>query len=279
MPTLAARNKQNALFAANRANGQVVVSAHAVNGVTRRTRVNESGSLRVRFPNAFEGELEAVLVNTAGGVAGGDHFGVDLTLGEGARLMATTAAAEKVYRTFGPEAVFDLRLNVASGAMLRWLPQETILFDQAKLSRRIEVDLAPDARLLLAETLVLGRAAMGEAVAQGQVFDRWRVRRDGRLVFAEALRLDGAIAEQLSHRAVAGGAVALATVLVAPADDSLVARVRELGENFRGEVAVSCWNGLAVVRCLASDSAILRHDLTAVLGAVSEVPLPRLWTN
>jgi urease accessory protein len=279
VPTIAARNKENALFAANRAVGRVVVSAHAAGAVTRRTRVNESGSLRVRFPNAFEGELEAVLVNTAGGVAGGDRFGVDVTLGEGARLMVTTAAAEKVYRTFGPEAAFDLKLDVGSGAALRWLPQETILFDQARLSRRIEVDLAPDARLLLAETLVLGRSAMGEAVAQGQVFDRWRVRRGGRLVFAEALRFDGAIAEQLAEKAVAGGAVALATVLVAPGDDCLVARVRALGGGFRGEVAASCWNGLAVVRCLAADGAVLRHDLTIALGAVSDVPLPRLWIN
>lgn len=279
MPTIAARNKENALFAANRAVGRVVVSAHAVGAVTRRTRVNESGSLRVRFPNAFDGELEAVLVNTAGGVAGGDRFAVDVTLGEGARLMVTSAAAEKVYRALGPEAEIDLKLNVGSGATMRWLPQETILFDQARLSRRIEVDLAPDARLLLAETLVLGRSAMGEAVAQGHVFDRWRVRRGGRLVFAEALRLDGAIAAQLAEKAVADGAIALATVLVAPGDDSLVARVRALGDSFRGEVAASCWNGLAVVRCLAADGAVLRHDLTIALGAVSDVPLPRLWIN
>jgi urease accessory protein len=162
---------------------------------------------------------------------------------------------------------------------MRWLPQETILFDQARLSRRIEVDLAPDARLLLAETLVLGRSAMGEAVAQGHVFDCWRVRRGGRLVFADALRLDGSIAVQLAEKAAAGGAVALATVLVVPGDDSLVARVRGLGDSFRGQVGASCWNGLAVVRCLAGDGAMLRHDLTIALEAVSDTPLPRLWIN
>ena len=114
--------------------------------------------------------------------------------------MVTTAAAEKIYRSPGPDADMEVALAVSAGGQLAWLPQETILFDRARLSRRIEVDLAEGASLIMAEAVVFGRAAMGETVREGRFADRWRVRRDGRLIFAESARLDGAIAETLGRR-------------------------------------------------------------------------------
>ena len=130
-------------FAANRATGHIALAVAAAGGVTRRARVHEDGSLRVRFPNAAGDALEAVIVNTGGGMTGGDRFSIDIEVGEGARLVAGTAAAEKIYRSTGPDAVMDVALSVAAGGRLAWLPQETILFDRARLSRRIDVDLAP----------------------------------------------------------------------------------------------------------------------------------------
>jgi len=219
------------------------------------------------------------MVNTAGGIAGGDQLRLDIAVGEGARLILTTAAAEKVYRSLGPDSVIEVKLRVAAGGALYWLPQETILFDQARMARSIEVELAADATVLMAEALVLGRAAMGEAVVQGRLFDRWRVRRGAGLIFAETLRLDGAIAEALAAPAVADGAMAMATILMAPGDDSTVAAVRALGDSMRGDVGVSAWSGIALVRLLAADGAALRHDLATVLTTLSDTPLPRLWVN
>jgi urease accessory protein len=169
-------------------------------------------------------------------------------------------------------------LDVAPGAALAWLPQETILFDRARLSRTIDVSMAVDARLFLAEAIVFGRSGMGEAVEEGALFDRWRVRRGGKLVYAESVRLDGAIAKRLAEPAVAKGGIAVATVLVGPGDDSVVEKVRALESEFSGEVGASSWNGIAAVRLCAADGAALRHDLVHVMTAVRGT-LPRIWTN
>ncbi|KAB2876300.1 MAG: urease accessory protein UreD [Pseudorhodoplanes sp.] len=266
-------------FAANRARGRIALRVGSRGGRTGREDVHEDGSLRVRFPNADPGECEAVIVNTAGGIAGGDRLDLDIAVGPGARLAVCTAAAEKVYRTHGPDSEIAVRLQIAPGAALRWLPQETILFDGARMSRTIDIDLAGDGSLALVESMVFGRAAMGETVAQGALLDRWRVRRDGRLVFADAVRLDGKVAEALAHPAAAGGAGALATVLLAPGDDAIAAAVRALDAGFSGECGVSAWNGIALVRLCARDGAALRRDLLAVFGALGNGAPPRLWMN
>ena len=264
------------VFAANRAAGRIALSVAATDGVTRRRDVYEDGPLRVRFPNAYDGALEAVFVNTAGGIAGGDRHDLDMAAGEGAALTVTTAAAEKVYRALGPDAEIGVKLSAAAKSKLCWLPQETILFDRARLVRRIEVDLDEAASFLMAEAVVFGRSAMGERVEQGSFTDRWRVRRGGRLVFAETVRLDGAVARRLAEPAVAGGGAAIATVLAVPGDEAAVARVRQ--QTFCGEVGASAWNGLAVARLCAKDGASLRRDLCAVIGAFGGT-LPRSWLN
>jgi len=260
-------------FAANRARGTIALAVAAADGVTRRTRVHESGSLRVRFPNTQDG-LEAVIVNTGGGMTGGDEFSVGIDVAEGAHLVAGTAAAEKIYRSTGPDTAMNVRLSVGEGGRLAWLPQETILFDRARLKRRIGVDLAEDASLVMAEAIVFGRAAMGEQNTQGFWADTWRVRRGGRLAFAENVRLDGDITAKLARRACANGAIALATVLIAPADDRMLEAVRAL--DFAGEAGVSAWNGIAVARLVARDGASLRRDLVALLAGLGQ-PVPRLW--
>ena len=265
-----------AIFAANRAVGSLSFSVKQVAGKTRRAQVREAGSLRVRCPGQPAAELEAVLINTAGGVAGGDRFTLDIVAEQGTRLVVTTAAAEKVYRTLGPDSVIDVKLDVADGATLAWLPQETILFDRARMARSIDVSLAPDATLFLAEAIVFGRSGMGETVEEGALTDRWRVRRGGKLIYAETVRLEGAIAERLGQPAVAKGGVAIATVLIAPGDEAAVAALRAL--QFEGEVGASAWNGIAVVRLCATDAAALRRDLVHVMTAVRG-SLPRIWTN
>jgi urease accessory protein len=265
------------VFAANRAVSRIALTVAEADGTTRRTRVVEDGSLRVRFPRPSSRALDAVIVNTGGGIAGGDRLDVRVAVGEGARLIVTTAAAEKIYRSLGPDAAIHLNLSVAAHGSLLWLPQETILFDRARLARTIDVELAEDATLVLTEALVFGRAAMGEAVEQGHLFDRWRVRRKGRLVFAETARLGEAIGEILREPGVAAGAAAVATLFIYPADAARIAAVRERAD-WMSEVAISAWNGFAVARFVAADGAALRNDLIAAVTALG-VPLPRLWLN
>ncbi|ARQ00637.1 urease accessory protein UreD [Pseudorhodoplanes sinuspersici] len=266
------------IFANNRARGHIAVSVTVSDGRTRRRQVEESGSYRIRFPNTDGIESEAVIVNTAGGVAGGDDFSVSIAASDNARLAVTTAAAEKIYRAIDTPARMNVSLSVASGAALRWLPQETILFDETRLHRDISVDLDDTASLLMVEAVIFGRAAMNETVRSGELVDRWRIRRNGRLVFAETLKLDGDVSALLARPATGKGAVALATIIMAPGHDSIVESLRALIEDLSSEAGVSAWNDIAVIRLCSVDAAALRRDLVSVLNVVGGA-LPRLWTN
>ncbi|ULL00484.1 urease accessory protein UreD [Bradyrhizobium sp. I71] len=268
----------NSVFEANRARGAVRFDVHARDGVTRRGALHESGSLRVRFPSPEDEGLSGVFVNTAGGVAGGDRFDIEISAADSSRLTLTTAAAEKVYRAPGSAAQLNIALKAGAGARLAWLPQETILFDRARVHRRFDIALDENASLLLCEIVVFGRTAMGERMEQGEFVDRWRMRRGGRLVFAETIRLGGDIGALLARSAVAKGGAAIGTALIVPGDEALVERIREASESFSGEVGISAWNGFAMARFCAQDAARLRADMMAVLARTG-VALPRLWLN
>jgi urease accessory protein len=272
--------RQNAaIFADNRARGTVRFDVSGRDGVTRRRELYEAGSLRVRFPSPEDAGLSAMLVNTAGGIAGGDRFDIDIAIADAARLTVTTAAAEKIYRASGPAAELNIRLKAQGRSHLSWLPQETILFDRARIHRRFEIDLSEDASLLLCEIVVFGRGAMGERMQAGEFADHWRLRRGGRLVFAENVRLDGDIGEKLARPAIAKGGVAIGTALIVPGDEALVERIRGASETLSGEVGISAWNGFAITRFCAQDAARLRADMMAVLGCALGSALPRLWLN
>jgi urease accessory protein len=267
------------VFAANRAVGRIALTAEYGRGITQRKHVHESGGLRVHFPGARGRELQATLINTAGGIAGGDRFDLDIAAGDEAQVAVSTAAAEKVYRSLGPDAHIRVKVSAGTDASLAWLPQETILFDGARFHRTIDIDLAPAARLVFAEAVVFGRTGMGESVAHGFFFDRWRVRRGGVLVFAEAVRLDGAVAAKLGEAAVASGGAAIATVLIVPGSAETIEPLRALSSQFRSEVGTSAWNGIAVARLCAADGAALRYDLITLLATLRAGKLPRCWLH
>lgn len=262
-----------------RSEGRVRVRAAAFGTVTRLIDLAEGGALRARLPRSSSA-LEVVLVNTAGGVACGDAFSIAAEAGPGAHLVIATPAAEKVYRSDGTCAEVDVHLAAAAGARLDWLPQETILFDRARLKRRYEVDLDRTAAFLSFEALVLGRLAHGDAMGEGHLEDHWRVRRDGRLVFADALRLAGPIGDLMARPAVAGGNRALATLLyVAPDAESRLEEARVLLAGARCEAGASAWNGLLAVRFLSPDIETLRRDAASFLMAFRHAPLPRVWAT
>jgi urease accessory protein len=266
------------VFAANRAAGRIALSVEAHGGVTRRDKVYEHGPLRVRFPNAYDGALEAVFVNTAGGIAGGDRHDLELAAGEGTALTVTTAAAEKVYRALGPDAEIAVKLSAAAKSRLCWLPQETILFDRARVEREIEADVSSEGSLSICEAIVFGRDAMGEKVARGLLRDRWRIRRDGELIFADALTLDGDIKSTLNRRAAMNGKIAMATmVCVSKEAMSKLDAVREalIGEGV--EAGASAFDGILVARILAEDSIALRAAVLSALEAAGTPP-PRAYS-
>src|SRR5215469_4213147 len=267
------------IFAANRARGTIALRVAHRDGQTRPQSIHEAGSLRVRFPRSRTAALEAVIVNTAGGLAGGDCLDIKLSAGKDTQITVATASAEKVYRSSGPDARIRIVLNVEPGGSIVWLPQETIVFNRARIARSIEVDLAEAARLIIVEAMIFGRLGMGEVVEAGRLIDSWRVRQQGRLVFAETTRLEDAIAEKLREPAVAKGGAGIATLLIVPADAGLADQLRALDADFCGEIGISSWNGLALLRFCAKDGAALRRDLSTVLTALPGQSLPRLWCN
>ncbi len=244
-------------------------------------RLHQYGCLKARFPRPDRGEwTTAVTLNSSGGVAGGDRLDLAFDLAAGTQATIAAQAAERFYRAMpgGPAATVRTRIGVGDGAGCEWLPQETILFDGCALDRRLDIDLAPDASFLGVETLVFGRAAMGEQVRGGRVRDLIRVRRGGRLLWHDAIRLDGAIAATLRRTATAGGCRALATLLfVAPGCEARLDAVRAVLAGT--EAGTSAWDGMLVARLLAPDSAPLRRTLVAALDVLrAGRPMPRVWT-
>lgn len=250
----------------------------------RRTslgRVHEAGGLRLRLPNVLRGlhpDCEAVCINTGGGMVGGDKARYAFTAERGAAVTITTQSAEKIYRATDRPTAVDVNLALAAESTIEWLPQETILYDAIALHRRLNVALEQDATLLLVESLVFGRLAMGETVHSGSLRDRWRIRRSGRLVFAEDFRLEGPIAALLNRPAVGFGARAVATVLlVCPGAEQRLDAVRAVLAEGSAETAASAWDGILTVRALSPSPDRLRATILATLQVLRGRAAPRVW--
>jgi urease accessory protein len=241
--------------------------------------LKQCGAGRARFPRAAEGAPpEAVLLNMAGGLTGGDTFNVAVALQDGAQATVTTAAAEKIYRARDGQTVIRVAIDLASNGRLAWLPQPTILFDRAQLDRRTTVELGPDASFLAIETLIFGRTAMGEHVQRGACHDALRIRRAGKLIYADAFSLAGVIAPTLARSGTLQGGCALATVVYVAADSRFrLDATRALLENANSTVGVSTWNDLLHVRAFAKDGRTLLADLRPVIECLSGRPCPRVW--
>jgi urease accessory protein len=248
-------------------------------GKTALARLYQQGCLKARFPRPPAGEPPvSVLVNSSGGVAAGDRLEISVTLEAGAAATIAGQAAERFYRATpqSPPARVRHHLSVGPGAALEWLPQEAILFDRSALDRALTIELAADASLLAVEALVFGRRAMGEEVRAGLLRDHLSLRRAGRLLFADTLRLEGQVAALLDRPAIAAGARALATILHAgpPADLDALRALSPPGV----EAGASLFDGLLVLRLAARDGAALRPALIAMLAILRPCrALPRVW--
>jgi urease accessory protein len=241
--------------------------------------LRQSGAAKILCPrNHADAAFEAVLLNTAGGLAGGDRLRWEASAGRDSILRVTTQTAERVYRSNSGEARVETRLRADAGATLEWLPQETILFDGGRLSRTLSIELAEDAGLLTVETIVLGRRAYGERVRSGSLRDHVRVRRAGRLIYADSIRLDGGIAALLDRAATFAGAQCFATLLLAGPDRMPIDELRAILPTGDGlEAGASALPHVTVARMIAIHGDVLRPALARLLQALRGAALPRVW--
>ena len=260
-----------------RALGEIRADFGTQGSRTQVGRVYETGGLRLRFPNAGK-TCEAVMVNTGGGVAGGDEARFDFTIGPQAAVTFTTTAAEKVYRAQDQAAEINVSLRLGAGASAEWLPQETILFDGARLARRLDVDMEADSRLSLIESVVFGRMASGELTIEGSFRDRWRIRRNRQLIFAEEMKIEGDVTGTLDRPAVGGKARATATFIhIAPDAEGRIEEIREALTDAPCDWGASAWNGMAVVRLLSPSPEHLRGAIVQLLQPLRGQDTPRVW--
>ena len=267
---------------------------------TRLADLFQEGAAKIRIPRSHAaGEtLEAVLINTAGGLTGGDRVNWQASAGEGAHLSLTTQACEKVYKASAGTATVDISLRAGAGGAVAWLPQETILYDRAAFSRSMDAALAADAECLIVEALLLGRKAMGETVRNAAFRDRWRVRVGGHLVHAEDFRFEGDAAQLFSRIATGNRAAAMATILMVGhrAEASLaqaramIANHASVGSGVQAGIraGVSFWrvgpadgkSGKLLARIVAEDGYRLRSLLQPLIGLLNgKAGLPKIWST
>ena len=260
-----------------RAQGAMVLSVKPGPRATSAiARLRTSGATKLAFPGR-PGPVEAIVINTSGGLTGGDRFMAEAEAQPGSRLTLTTQAAERAYLSRSGAARVSTRLRVGEGAAIHWLPQELILFDGANLERSLEVTLAEGAEFLMVEPVIFGRAAMGETCRDARFLDRVRVTRDARPVYTDAVRLSGAVDDLLHRPAVAGAARAMAAaLLVAPRAEALLPRVRDLLPATGGASLLA--PDILALRLVAPDGFELRRSLVPVLECLAAAPLPKSWS-
>lgn len=267
-----------------RADGELSMIASRSGSRSRFTRRFARSPLRVLTPTESRSEALAVLVNTTGGLCGGDRIATQLRVEDGAEATVTTQAAERAYRARDRHAQVAHRIDLGSEACLHFAPQETILFDGSRMQRRLEIQAHPSSRFLAAETLVLGRQAMGERIHDLSLRDDWRISRAGRLRFADCLRLDGDLLRPLHGKAGFGGCEASCTLVAqGPSLDQARDLTRTILTSHTDLIAgATVVSGLLVARVVGSAQSVRRllHDLLpplreTVLGLTAA--LPRVW--
>jgi urease accessory protein len=264
--------------------GRLVLSG-SENG-TRIEDVFERSPTRIMFPRIGSRPVEeAVIINTGGGVAGGDRLECSVTALPGASIAVTSQAAEKVYRALYEPARVATRLNAQESAKLAWLPQETIVFNWARLHRTTEIELFSGAELLALEWLVLGRAAHGEVVVGGNITDSWRVKKDDRLIWADSFRITDEIFPHLKTRALLSNCIAIATLVYFGLElEKRLDFLREIIPSLGCNCAATLVSGLIVARFAAKASSDLKLALRSFLQQLGPelgsgpFRVPKMWS-
>ena len=258
-----------------RASGQIALTLCG----DKLEELYQSGCAKLMLPKTYGEMTEAVMLNTAGGITGGDRLIVKIQV-ENSAVVATTQTAERLYRSITEPARIEIRLRADNAATLHWLPQETIIFDGAELDRTICLDMSADSKCLLAETIVMGREAMGEDICACHFTDNWRLFREGQLFHAESLRLTDRVAEIMAVPAGGNGARLLSTILYSGFNaEQMADRLTSVVETCLSKCAMSCWNDRLVIRLISPHPRFARADVRQLLCALSGQPLPRVWQD
>jgi len=253
---------------------------------TRIVDVFQRSPIRIMFARTCGGPIEeAVLINTAGGIAGGDRLEFGVTALANASIAVTSQAAEKVYRALSEPARITTKLKAGEAAKLAWLPQETIVFNLGRLSRETEIELSSEAELLALEWLVLGRAAHGEEMVGGQITDIWRIKKDSRLIWADSFRVTDEMFPHLHRKALLSNCKALATLIYfGPYLDRRLEFVRDIVPSLGCHCAATSVGGLIIVRFATDVSSNLRHALCSFLQQFNRelgpgpFRVPKMWS-
>ncbi len=261
-----------------RARGTGRIDVACSEGRTRLKTFFQEGCAKIRLPRAHHEALEAVIINTSGGLTGGDSLDWHAEAGSGAQLSLTTQACERIYRSAGGEADVSTRLVIGENAHIDWLPQETILFEHSRLRRNLTVELAAGATFSGVEAVILGRKAMGEEARTAWLRDDWRVLREGRLIHAEATRLTGAGHERDGLSLLAGNNAFATLLAIAPDAEARLEPLRRLLPA-DAQAGASAIGERLVLRLAAPSGLALRRVLAPAIACLSGVgALPRLWT-
>ena len=256
-----------------RAHGQIALTFCG----NKLEELYQSGCAKLMLPKTYDEMTEAVMLNTSGGITGGDRLNVKIQVENGA-VVATSQTAERLYRSITEPAKIEITLRAYNAATLHWLPQETIIFDGAELDRTVCLDMSADSKCLLAETIVMGREAMGEDIRVCHFTDNWRLYREGQLFHAESLRLTDRVAEIMAVPAGGNGARLLSTILYAGFDaEQMAGLLNSVVEACSSKCAMSCWNDRLVIRLMSPHPRFARADIKKLLCALSGQPLPRVW--
>ncbi|HXW71936.1 MAG TPA: urease accessory protein UreD [Methylocella sp.] len=259
----------------NRAKGYLEVTVVGTTEGTRLKTLRQMSPCRVFFPSVPRADMmEAILVNTSGGLVEGDDISTKITTGEGARLRVESQAAEKIYRSLASTCMVSNEVRIDCGGLLLWLPQETIVFDGARLSRRLEMSVTRHSRLLAAEVVIFGRIARGERLTHGELRDSWLLRCDGKLLWMDCLRLKGEVAAQNARRFGFADSAGLATVLYFGDDaESLLPLARQNAAHSGGGATLI--NGVLLARFLNRDEAALREASTEFTRELARIVIRR----
>ena len=268
-----------------RGDGKLEMTLSAATGVSRLQHLYQKDPCRALFPEPLTDDLlTAVVATTSGGITGGDRLRINLSVRKGAAAVATTQAAEKVYRSLGDDCTVDIHVTGDPGTWLEWIPQETILFDQGRLRRSTTIEARPGAMIMAGDLLVFGRLAHGEVFKSGYLRDSWKVMRNGQLVWADALRLDGNVTSVMTDTAGFAGTVSVATFIYV-ADDACghLEVARELLAGCQARCAATCVNSVLIVRFLSMDPMTLRVAFGEFWAGFRQTVrgllpnLPRVW--
>jgi len=259
-----------------RANGRVEIAFVSKKNAFSLAHLYQSGCLKALMPKNYSHVPEVVLINTAGGITGGDRLCICVELREKVQATVTTQTAERIYKASHDLGKIEVQLDLKQASSLDWVPQETILFDKSAVKREITVNMQKASKLFMVESIILGRSAMGETLTNNLFVDHWRILQENKLVYTESLKLSNA--SELSGLATLGENKALATLLyVAPNAEEKVQHMRALLEQCDLVSAASAWDGKLVTRLITDSPQRLRAALIFIISEFRKKQLPRVW--